>query len=154
MEIANFFLTLIAAFTGVVLTCLEIWRIYMNGPRITSMSASRTHDGKTGICLLLVRGDFPVRLKSIKIEGIKLAKPIHYQSANHDISEYQVHLWASPSPSEFKESFPLDVSLDRDHETQFFMLITDSPLVTDAKICINTSRIWFCIRSNLIANRN
>lgn len=154
MDVANFFLTLVAAFTGTVLMFVEIWRIYMNGPRIKSVSASRTHDGKTGICLLLERGDFPVRLKSIKVEGIKLAKPINCRGADHDISEYQVHLWASPSPSEFKESFPLDALLDRDHETQFLMFITDSRLLTDAKICIKTSRIWFCIRSNLLASRN
>ena len=154
MEIATFFLTLIAAFTGLVLMFLEIWRTFLNGPRIKCVSTSRTHDGKTGICLLLERGDFPVRLKSIKIKGIKLAKPINCRGADHDISEYQVHLWTSPSLSEFQESFPLDSLLDRDHETQFLMLITESPLLTDAKICIKTSRIWFCIRSNLIANRS
>nr|DAL54782.1 MAG TPA_asm: hypothetical protein [Caudoviricetes sp.]DAM58098.1 MAG TPA: hypothetical protein [Caudoviricetes sp.] len=154
MDVANFFFSLIAAFTGTVLMFVEIWRIYMKGPRIKRVSASRTHDGKTGICLLFERGDFPVRLKSITIEGIKLAKPINYRGSDHEISEYQVHLWASPSPSEFKESFPLDALLDRDHETQFLMLITDSPLLTDARICIKTSRIWFCIRSNLLASRN
>lgn len=154
METATFFLTLIAAFTGLVLMFLEIWRTFLNGPRITRASLSRTHDGKTGICLWLARGDFPVRLKSIKIKGIKLAKPIHYRGTDQDLSEYQIHLWTSPSPSEFQESFPLDALLDRNHETQFLMLITESPLLTDAKICIKTSRIWFCIRSNLIANRS
>ena len=146
MELISLLLSAIAALTGLFCAYLSHMKYSLEKPAISSIKLATTSDGHSGLVLEFSYGAFPVVLKSIRIAGHKLAKPIPSEGERYTSSS-QIHLWASPSPEHFVEEMQMDITLDRFSQQGSVMLVVYPPLRSSSEICIKTSRIWFRIRS-------